>query len=71
MQRYNVSLIHANKWFIFFEEGTKRATFPVNLMKYRCIKGLKNGRCCSNISRTFPVDFPYISPYAAFRGINL
>ena len=49
----------------------KHLTFPVNLMKYRCIKGLNNGRCCSNLSLSFLVDFPYISPYAALRGINL
>ena len=30
MQRYNVSLILANKWFTFFEERTKKA----NISRY-------------------------------------
>jgi len=33
-------------------------TFPINLLKCRCVKGLNNGICCSNISRTYPVHVP-------------
>ena len=41
-----------------YKSESLSTTYPVNLLKRRCVGGVTNVICCPNISRSYPIHVP-------------